>query len=362
MTGNTELRTDFAGIQALSSRAAGYSVAEKCLELQTQAELQDPTLRSESGVRLHDDAWPWYQGALGEIRVGELLKALGSEWFVRHAVPIGAGRKDVDHLVIGPGGVFSINTKHRSGASIWVGDFALRVNNVDDHYVSQSKRDGADVAKRLTSKVGFPVAVTPTLAFLDPKSISDHSTDGKRQFFAVDAKRLVGWLRSRPRVFSDTELALVEIAAEEPSTWHVDPRAADTFRVMQRFERLVAQVGHPSAPKAEASKHHASPSMLQNPRPQRSRSMPRPSKTHQRKSGTTTSVLNLAKMWAGIGLAVAGILVFREIANQPCASPVVCLVPMFYVALKPLMMLGALALLCLGVSGTVVWMVRRAKR
>jgi hypothetical protein len=359
MTGKTEPRTDFAGIQALSSRAAGYSVAEKCLEVQRQAEVLDPSLRSKSGVTLHEDAWPWYQGALGEIRVGELLTALGPEWFVRHAVPIGAGTKDVDHLVIGPGGVFSINTKHRSGASIWVGDFALRVNNIDDHYASQSKRDGADVAKRLTSKAGFPVAVIPTLAFFDPKSISDHGTDGKRQFFAVDAMRLVGWLVSRPRVFSETELALVAIAAEEPTTWHVDPRAADTSRVMQRFERLVAQAGYASAPRVEASKNRVSPSRPQNR--QRSRTTPRPRKTRQRK-GNATSFLDLVKIWTGIGLALAGILVFREIANQPCTSSVVCLVPMFYVALKPLLMLGALALLCLGVIGTVVWMVRRAKR
>ena len=102
-TDDTGHRTDFAGIQALSSREAGYSVALKCLEVQSQAEARDASLRTAQRVVLHDDAWSWYQGALGEIEVGRMLSELGLEWFVRHAVPIGAGTKDGDHLVIGPG-------------------------------------------------------------------------------------------------------------------------------------------------------------------------------------------------------------------------------------------------------------------
>ncbi|MET4582502.1 hypothetical protein ABIE21_002012 [Conyzicola nivalis] len=361
MTGDTGTRTDFAGIQALSSRAAGYSVAAKCLEVQAAAEARDPSLRTDTGVTLHDDAWSWYQGALGEMHVGNLLKALGPEWFVRHAVPIGAGTKDVDHLVIGPGGVFSINTKHHAGASIWVGDFALRVNNVAIPHVSQSKSDGADVARRLTSKVGFPVTVTPTLAFLNPKSISDDSSNGNRVAAAVDAKRLVGWLTARPRVLSETELALITIAAEEPNTWHIDPRAADTLRVMQRFERLVAQVGRPPAPK-NASPRSSGARSTSRARPSRPRTAPRNRRPVPRKVGERASVLDLLKVWAGIGLLLAVLLVFREIANQPCTSPMSCFVPMFYIGLKPFMMLGALALVGLGTIGTLVWIVRRATR
>lgn len=158
-----ETHVDFAGIHALSSRSAGYAVAAKCLQVQADAEASDPSLRSAKGVRLHDDAWSWYTGALGEIYGGELLKQLGPEWFVRHAVPIGAGTKDVDHLVIGPGGIFAINTKHHAGASVWVGDVTLRVNNSGTRHLNQAVSDGRDVAQRLTSKLGFPVQVHSVL-------------------------------------------------------------------------------------------------------------------------------------------------------------------------------------------------------
>jgi hypothetical protein len=218
MSDGTTTRVDFAGIQALSSRAAGYSVAAKCLEVQAGAEARDPSLRTTDGVKLHDDARSWYLGAIGEMKVGELLAGLGPAWFVRHAVPIGAGTKDVDHLVIGPSGVFSINTKHRAGASIWVGDTALKVNNQASDYIRSAKRDSADVARRLTAKVGFPVVVTATLAFVNARSIKDSGVAATRGVCVVDAKRLAAWLRGRPRQLSDTELALIRIAAEEPET------------------------------------------------------------------------------------------------------------------------------------------------
>src|SRR5690606_36128291 len=50
-------------------------------------------------------------GALGELEVGRLLDQLDSEWFAFHAVPVGSAGSDVDHIVIGPGGVFTINSK-----------------------------------------------------------------------------------------------------------------------------------------------------------------------------------------------------------------------------------------------------------
>jgi hypothetical protein len=208
-----ETHVDFAAIHALSSRSAGYAVAAKCLQVQADAEASDPSLRSAKGVRLHDDAWSWYTGALGEIYVGELLQQLGPEWFVRHAVPIGAGTKDVDHLVIGPGGIFAINTKHHAGVSVWVGDVTLRVNNSGTRHLNQAVSDGRDVAQRLTSKLGFPVRVHSVLAILNSKLITDKRAADKRLVTVIDAQRLVGWLLARPRQLSDATLGLIPLAA-----------------------------------------------------------------------------------------------------------------------------------------------------
>lgn len=333
-------RVDFAGINALSSRPAGYAVALKCLQIQADAEDRDPSLRTEKRATLHADAWPWYQGALGEIEVGELLRMLGPEWFVRHSVPIGADTKDVDHLVIGPGGVFAINTKHHAGASVWVGDYVLRVNNANTPHLKVAKGDSLDVSRRLSRKVGFAVPVTPVLAVLNTRTITDRRSAQSRTVSVVDARRLVDWLRTQPAQLSPTKVELIKLAAEEPMTWHVDPRAADTLRVMQRFERLAARVGSP------------------HPEPQRVVSRPKTRRPASR-AATPRAALwlsalpDIIRLWFTTAVIVVAILAFRGFANQPCTTPTACILPAVYLALKPLLILFGLAVLGRAAYATV---------
>lgn len=334
-------RVDFAGIKALSSRPAGYAVASKCLQVQAAAERADPSLAS-AGNRLHPDAWPWFQGALGEIEVGRLLEALGPEWFVRHSIPIGADTKDVDHLVIGPGGVFAINTKHHAGAAVWVGDHVLRVNNANTPHLRAAVRDGHDVASRLTQKSGFPVPVRSVIAVLNARTITDRRDTHDRAPDVVDARSLVTWLRSRSTRLTPTQLDLVKLAAEEPTTWHVDPRAADTFRVMQRFERLVARVHAETAsgPQRAASE------------------WPQPIKRSPQRKVSGRRPRGVLQPWLQAAVVIGVLLAVRAFAHQPCEQPEACLLPPLYLAWKPV-----LILLAVGVTlRAIVVTVRRARR
>ena len=54
------------------------------------------------------------------------------------------------------------------------------------------------------------------------------------------------------------------------------------------------------------------------------------------------------------------ILVIRSVANQPCTSPVACMLPTIYLGFKPLLVLGAIAAIGMGTIGTLLWIVRRA--
>lgn len=60
----------------------------------------------------------WAQGAEGEEVVGKILEGLRAEnWCVIHDVAFGRG--NIDHIVVGPGGIFTIETKSRDG-KVWV--------------------------------------------------------------------------------------------------------------------------------------------------------------------------------------------------------------------------------------------------
>lgn len=362
-----EPRVDFAGINALSSRSAGYSVAAECLRVQSAAEALDPSLRTADKVTLAPEAWSWYTGAIGEIAVGEMLAALGPEWFVRHAVPIGAGTKDVDHLVIGPGGVFAINTKHHAGASIWIGDHVLKVNRSNKRHLPDSIRDSADVAKRLASKAGFEVPVTPVLAMFNPGSIKDGREAVARPVAVLDARQLVSWLLNHRRRLSDTELSLIKFAAEEPETWHVDARAADTLRVMQRFDRLRRLVGTPAKPVISTSPGMAAPSPLSRPvratsRRTRTRSASGRSRSRSTNKRTVAGFGDLVKLWVAIGFILAAMAAVSAFISQPCTSPTACAVLPLYQALAPLLGLASIAVIGVGALASLLWIVRRMSR
>ena len=357
---HTGERTDFAGIQALSSREAGYAVALKCLEVQTKAESRDPALRTAQRVILHDDAWPWYQGALGEIKVGRMLSALGPEWFVRHSVPIGARTKDVDHLVIGPGGVFVINTKHHAGANIWVVDHALGINKSALRHLQDGRRDGADVAKRLSAKVEFPVSVRPVVALVDPQSVNDKRSPHNRPVVVLDALKLVAWLKAQPQNLSDTKLSLLKLAAEEPKTWHVDPQTANTLRVMPRFERLVADVGTPRKPAAATPRSRTSAATRCSPVLTIDRSQQKAPAARKGAHGPAAG--DLIKLWFTVAIIVVAIFIFRSITNQPCVSPVGCIAPLLYLGLKPLLVLAGAAAIGFGGIATTIWLLRNIFR
>jgi Nuclease-related domain len=62
------------------------------------------------------DAVAWRRGAAGERRTTRLLDPLERQgWAVLHDLAVPGSRANLDHLVIGPGGVFVIDSKHYRG-------------------------------------------------------------------------------------------------------------------------------------------------------------------------------------------------------------------------------------------------------
>ena len=83
--------------------------------------------------RLSSDAVAWRRGAAGERRTARLLHPLERHgWAVLHDLAIPGSRANLDHLVIGPGGVFVIDSKQYRGClqldpsgRLWHGRYPL---------------------------------------------------------------------------------------------------------------------------------------------------------------------------------------------------------------------------------------------
>ena len=82
----------------------------------------------DKAARLERSAALWEKGAAGEVAVATALAALPADWVVLHdlAWP-GRQRANLDHVVIGPGGVFVVDAKNWSGR-IEVRDHVLTQN------------------------------------------------------------------------------------------------------------------------------------------------------------------------------------------------------------------------------------------
>jgi hypothetical protein len=79
------------------------------------------------------DAMAWRRGAAGERRTARLLEPLERDgWAVLHDLAVPGSRANLDHLVIGPGGVFAIDSKQYRGrlqldptGRLWHGRYPL---------------------------------------------------------------------------------------------------------------------------------------------------------------------------------------------------------------------------------------------
>lgn len=94
----------------LARNAPGASASARARELRSEHPLLT-TAAAVLGIRT--SAQSFAAGARGERIVGRQLSkwAPCDGWYVLHAVPVGRRGADIDHVVIGPFGVVTLNTK-----------------------------------------------------------------------------------------------------------------------------------------------------------------------------------------------------------------------------------------------------------
>ena len=225
----------------LSARGAGYAAIQHCLELQAEVVPLTAVERFFGVSPLAQNARSWYLGALGEIVVAEKLERLGDGWRVINAVPVGAAGSDIDHVVVGPAGVFTINTKAHANKKVWAAGQALRINGFKQDYIRNSQHEAARASKLLTTAVGRPIIVTPLIVMVGISELNYGLR--KPEVDVVTSRGIVRNLRRRRPVLTPDEVTEIADVASRRGTWHRDAVVLDdTQRHVERFERLRRQV------------------------------------------------------------------------------------------------------------------------
>lgn len=153
----------------------------------------------EKAERLQRSAALWEQGAAGEVEVAKALEALPPGWVVLHdlAWP-GRPKANIDHVVIGPSGVFVVDAKNWSG-TVEVRDHVLRQNG---RQREQAVSSAAEAAIALQHVVPDSHPCFAVLCFVGDKALSGWVRD----VVVCSTSNLVAMLTSRPVVLDSAQL------------------------------------------------------------------------------------------------------------------------------------------------------------
>ena len=173
------------------------------------------------GFDVKTDERSWRVGADGEETVGARLEKLRADgWQLLHSVPIGNRGSDIDHVLVGPGGIYTINTKTHPDGKIWVGRTTVMVNGHKQPYLRNSRFEADRTAKLLSAAVGWQVEVTPALVFLTGTFIPQVTIKDKPDgVIILDRLDLPRYFRRRQPQLDPSQVVHVFEYARRSTTW-----------------------------------------------------------------------------------------------------------------------------------------------
>lgn len=200
---------------------AAASVMSECLRVQADVLPRSGFARFFGRSPLSEDSRPWYLGALGELDVAARLESLDGDWTVLHSVPVGTRGSDIDHVVFGAAGVFTINSKFHEGARIWVGSRRLLVNGQKTDHLRNTRYEVARTQKLLGAVVGSSAPVRGVIVIVGAREVSIREKPD--DVVVLTAPQLVRWLKKHRPVLEPTQLAAMAAVVRAEATWSNEP-------------------------------------------------------------------------------------------------------------------------------------------
>ncbi|MBB1483302.1 NERD domain-containing protein [Tessaracoccus sp. MC1865] len=162
----------------------------------------------------------WERGAIGERLVAaelEKLQRKDARWLFLHSIPVGSNDSDIDHVLIGPGGVFTINSKNHDGMKVWVGGNTFMVNGVRQPHIRNSRYEASRASKLLTKATGFDVSVRGVVVPVNADTFVVKAAP--EDVTVINRNRLVKHLRRLPERLAQNTVEAVFEQACRSTTW-----------------------------------------------------------------------------------------------------------------------------------------------
>lgn len=172
-----------------------------------------------AGIRTEAESFA--MGAKGEREVGRKLNRWATQdgWHVLHAVPVGRAGADIDHVVIAPFGVVTVNTK-TTKTRVWVGEHGMTVGGKSVDYLHKSRVEARRTEQLLSRATGMAVPVQAVIVFTDVSQFSIRRGGPPDIAVLASPRALRRWLRTQPPALTSAQVDAVYQAARNPATWH----------------------------------------------------------------------------------------------------------------------------------------------
>ncbi|MFE0347327.1 nuclease-related domain-containing protein [Streptomyces griseoluteus] len=165
------------------------------------------------------EVYYWASGLKGEQRTARRLRRLRSHgWLTLHAVQWATGT-DIDHLAIGPAGVFAVNSKRHPGKTLWYGDRAITVNGASTRHVAASQSEARKVSRTLSTPCGFEVLVRPVIFVVDAAKLTVKSANPP--VLVLEVEHLDRVLSGLTPMLSADQVTHIYGVARQARTWSV---------------------------------------------------------------------------------------------------------------------------------------------
>ncbi len=189
------------------------------------------------------------RGERGELHVADVLEKLRADGYTPIHDIVGKNF-NVDHVLVGPGGVFAIETKFRSGKGeiifrdgegLFVGG---RVEEKD--CLKQARGNAATISRLIQHNCGKQVWVWPLLVFVGDWRVKDDWCNTDARVFTPD--RLTRYIRDQQPRLKRSEIELIasqlERCADQEHIWR-------TANHQTRKSRLIASTVEGRGQRAE---------------------------------------------------------------------------------------------------------------
>ncbi len=299
--------------QDLAGRIPGQALLEQIARYHRAA--TEKAASGEPGV-LDAEIVPWCVGFIGEEQVAAALATLPAPWRVLQSVPVGVRDSDIDHVVVGPPGIVTINAKHHQGARVDVRGDAVIVGAQYQHYVRNARGEAAH-ARTAVAALGLDVASYPVVCIVGGRVNVKEASDGVT---VLPLPELIGWLLALPRRLDDAQAQTVYEHLRVASAWGradlpppPEPWVAELARGLATEHRMARQApAHRTLPAVDGSGPQG--------RRRASRSRPRLRRpTRGRVTARRLEVVRAAVLLAVLAVAVAWL--YHSLGSLPTNAP-----------------------------------------